>query len=65
VAVLGDEAVGVELDHAQGDPLTVDRAAEHAVPDLLRSHPGDVVEGAQAIDRTAARGRRAAAERKR
>src|SRR6187551_1076723 len=34
--VLGDVALGVELDHAERDPFTVDDAAVDACPDALQ-----------------------------
>ena len=35
VAVLGDDAVRVELDHREGHALALDHAAGDAVPDAL------------------------------
>jgi hypothetical protein len=36
VAVLGHNAPGVELDYSQRQPVTVNHAAVHAVPDALQ-----------------------------
>ena len=46
VLVLRNMAVGVELDHAEGDPLAVDDAAVHAVPDALKVERGETGERA-------------------
>jgi 3-mercaptopropionate dioxygenase len=47
VAVLGDDAAGVELDDTERDSLPLHHAAENPIPDLLRRHGADLVERAQ------------------
>ena len=46
VPMLGNDAVGIELDHAEGDLLAVNDAAVHAVPDPLEVERGKVIERA-------------------
>ena len=46
VLMLRDVTVGIELDHAERDPLAVDDAAVHAVPDLLEVERGETGERA-------------------
>ena len=57
VAVLGNHAVGVELDHAQGGPLAVNHAHVDAVPDPPQVERRQVVEGAHDDDPTSAQPR--------
>src|SRR5207247_2488934 len=49
VGVLGNDGAGVELQHAQGDALAVDRAPDDPIPDPLGAERADVGEGAHRI----------------
>jgi hypothetical protein len=46
VLMFRDMAVGIELDHAERDPLAVDDAAVHALPDPLQVERGKTGERA-------------------
>ena len=47
VAVLRDDAAGIELDEPEGEPLAVHDAARDSIPDLLRLNLARLFEGAQ------------------
>ena len=46
VAVLRDDAVGIELDHGERAEVSFDGTRDDAIPDSNRSNAGEVVESA-------------------
>ena len=55
VPVLGNHALGIELDHAEGDPLAVHDAPVDAVPDALEIERREAGESAHGDEPTSPR----------